>query len=297
MKIVNVIDNDLNKLIPAEVKLESVVGGFKTTEGPVWDSSRNCLFFVDIPENTIYQFSGIEGIKVFRKPSYYANGLTLNMNFQLIACEHQRRAISIQREERVEILCNRYQGKKLNSPNDVIIARDGSILFSDPIYGLRDGMGGPAIRETTIQGVYRLPPGASEPILVSDDFERPNGLALNVDETKLYVDDTVRQHIRVFSIQKDWQFDGGEVFAELWGEGLGRPDGMKLDNQGNLFCTGPGGIWVFNPAGKLLGKVQMPERTTNLAWGDDDRHSLFITTTTRVYRLRCLTSGKCPTDR
>ena len=204
--------------------------------------------------------------------------------------------MSIQRNDRVEILCDHYQSKKLNSPNDVIQASDGSVLFSDPIYGLRDGLGGPAIREQPIQGVFRLPPGEKEPILICGDFERPNGLALNQDESRLFVDDTVHQHIRVFEVGKDWQITGGSVFADLHGELPGRPDGMKIDLYDNIFCIGSGGIWVFNASGNLLGKIFIPEKTSNLAWGDKDHHSLYITGSTSLYRLRCLTSARFPSD-
>jgi gluconolactonase len=291
-----IVDPGFNKLISPQATLEKLQGGFVFTEGPVWDSSRNCLYFVDIPASTIYQYSEKEGISIFRQPSFFANGLTLTKSFELITCEHQRRAISIQCNDRVEILCDHYQGKKLNSPNDVIQASDGSILFSDPIYGLRDGLGGPAIREQPIQGVFRFALGEKEPILICGDFERPNGLALNQDESRLFVDDTVREHIRVFEVKKDWQITGGSVFADLHGGKPGRPDGMKIDHADNIFCVGSGGIWVFEPAGRLLGKILIPEKTSNLAWGDEDHHSLFITGSTSLYRLRCLTSGKFPSD-
>jgi len=291
-----IVSPDFTKLISPQATLEKIHGGFGLTEGPVWDPSRNCLYFVDIPASTIYQFSEKKGLSIFRQPSHFANGLTLTKNFELIACEHQRRAISIQRKDHVEILCDHYHGKKLNSPNDVIQARDGSILFSDPIYGLREGLGGPAIREQPIQGVFRLPPGEKEPILVCGDFERPNGLALNQDKSRLFVDDTVRQQIRVFEIGKDWQITSDSVFADLHGELPGRPDGMKIDNPGNIFCSGSGGIWIFNASGNLLGKIFIPEKVSNLTWGDEDHRSLYITASTSLYRLRCLTSGKFPSD-
>ena len=291
-----IVDPNFTKLISPQANLEKVYGGFIFTEGPVWDSSRKCLYFVDIPASTIYQYSEKEGLSIFRQPSFFANGLTMTKNYELIACEHQRRAISIQRNDRVEILCDHYQGKKLNSPNDVIQASDGSILFSDPIYGLRDGLGGPAIRELPIQGVFRLPPGEKDPILICGNFERPNGLALNKNESRLFVDDTVRQHIRVFEIGNDWQITGGNVFADLHGELPGRPDGMRIDHSDNIFCIGSGGIWVFNASGNLLGNIFIPEKTSNLAWGDEDHHSLYITGSTSLYRLRCLTSGLFPSD-
>lgn len=134
-----IIDPKFATLISPQAVLEKVPGNFIFTEGPVWNSCRNCLYFVDIPASTIYQYSEKEGLAIFRKPSFFANGLTLTKNFELISCEHQRRAVSIQRKDHMEILCDHFQGKKLNSPNDVIQASDGSIIFTDPIYGLRDG--------------------------------------------------------------------------------------------------------------------------------------------------------------
>jgi gluconolactonase len=294
--LLEIIDPKFSTLISPQAALEKVPGDFIFTEGPVWDPSRNCLYFVDIPASTIYQYSEKEGLSIFRKPSFFANGLTLTKDFELISCEHQRRAVSIQRKDRVEILCDHFHGKKLDSPNDVIQANDESIIFTDPIYGLRDGQGGPAIREQPIQGVFRLPPGEKEPVLICGDFERPNGLALNKDESRLFVDDSVQQHIRVFEVGKDWQITGGSVFADLHSEFPGRPDGMKIDIHDNIFCTGSGGIWVFDSTGILLGKINLSEKISNLAWGDNDHHSLFITGSKCLYRLRCLTSGRFPSD-
>jgi gluconolactonase len=189
-------------------------------------------------------------------------------------------------------LANSYNDMKLNSPNDVIAARDGSILFTDPIYGLRVGMGGPAEQELPFQGVFRLPPDRSQLKLITDTFERPNGLVLSPDEKQLFVGDTVRQHIRVFNISKDWEVSGGQVWAELWDDKyVGRPDGMKVDINGNLFSTGPGGIWVLDKNANLLGRIFLPDKTSNLAWGDRDRRSLFITSSSAAYRIRCITNG------
>jgi gluconolactonase len=211
----------------------------------------------------------------------------------LIACEHQTRAVSItQGNGKPRVAASHYDGKKLNSPNDVVTASDGTILFTDPIYGLREGNGGPAEQELPFQGVYLIEVGSGKLRLLTDSFERPNGLALSVDEKLLYVADTVRQHIRLFEVGEDWQLSGGQVWVELWDEErVGRPDGMKLDEQGNLFSTGPGGIWVFDPQGELLGRIFLPDKTSNLAWGDDDLRSLYITCSSRVFRLRCLTRG------
>ena len=283
-----------NNLIDPKISIEKIADGFSFTEGPVWDEANNRLLFSDIPTNKIYSWSSDQGVSIYRSPSNFSNGLTFDKNGNLVACEHQSRSISVQnRNNKVTILANSYKGMKLNSPNDVIVAKDGSILFSDPIYGLRDGMGGPAEQELPFQGVFRLPPSSNELELISDTFERPNGLVLSPDEKILFINDTVRQHIRVFNIANDWEVSGGQIWSELWDDkSVGRPDGMKIDTLGNLFSTGPGGIWVFDIDAELLGRILLPDKTSNLAWGDQDRKSLFITSSSVVYRIRCKTFGQ-----
>ena len=284
---------EFTNLIDPEITIEKIAGGFSFTEGPIWDHVNDRLLFSDIPSNKIFSWSADQGVSIYRSPSNFSNGLTYDPHGNLVACEHKSRSISLQTgTNKVENLANSYNDKKLNSPNDVIAARDGSILFSDPIYGLRDGMGGPAEQELPFQGVFRLPPGSSQLELITDTFERPNGLVLSPDEKHLFVGDTVRQHIRIFDISKDWQVSGGQVWAELWDdEYVGRPDGMKVDIHGNLFSAGPGGIWVLDKEANLLGRIFLPDKTSNLAWGDQDRKSLFITSSSAVYRIRCITNG------
>ena len=294
--VFEISDYSFTELIDPNAKLELVADGFKFTEGPVWHTQENCLYFSDIPSDTIYKFDNKTGISIFRKPSNYSNGLTLNHRGQLIICEHKSRALTIQTEDGFHTLANKFKSKKLNSPNDVIISQDGTIYFSDPIYGLQEGLGGPATQELSFQGVYQLKPGTSDPVLLFDDFERPNGLALSDDENILFVNDTVRQHIRGFKKDQYGNYSNGYIFAELFGDGVGRPDGMKLDRHGNIFCTGPGGIWVFSSSTKLLGKILLSQKTSNLAWGDFDRCSLYITSSSCLYRIRCKTSGKSPMD-
>jgi len=294
--VFEILDPDFTELIDQNAKIELVADGFEFTEGPVWHTQDNCLYFSDIPSDTIYRFDNSVGVSTFRNPSHFSNGLTLDQQGRLIVCEHRSRSLTIQTEGGFHTLADCFNGKKLNSPNDVIIARDGTIYFSDPIYGLQAGLGGPAVQELSFQGVYMLKPGASQPELLFGDFERPNGLALSDDENLLFVNDTVRQHIRVFTKDSHGRYSNGTIFAELFGDGVGRPDGMKLDTVGNVFCTGPGGIWVFSPSAKLLGKILLPQKTANLAWGDTDRSSLYITSSSTLYRLRCKTSGKSPMD-
>lgn len=292
----DVNQSDFYKLIDPGSSLELLARDFKFLEGPVWHTGENCLYFSDIPSNTIYRYASREGVSIFRNPSHFSNGLTLDKKGSLIVCEHQSRSVTLQIGNDFKTIAESYDGKRLNSPNDVIISKDETIYFSDPIYGLQEGLGGPATQELSFQGVYMLKSGAKEVELLFDDFERPNGLALSDDEQTLFVNDTVRQHIRVFARNDEGKYSNGRVFAELFGDGLGRPDGMKLDNFGNVFCTGPGGIWVFSSSGDFLGKIILEQKTANLAWGDEDRQSLYITSSTNLLRLRCQTVGRSPMD-
>jgi len=290
---IEALHSDLDQLIAPGTTVETIIENVVFTEGPLWDQSAQRLLFSDIPADTIYTWSPASGLQVFRHPSGFSNGLTYNPQGELIVCEHRTRTISISRgNESRRVLAITYQGKRLNSPNDVVAARDGSIFFSDPIYGLREGLGGPAEAELDFEGVYRLPPGSDQLELLTDSFERPNGLAFSPDEKLLYIADTVRQHIRVFDVQADWKLNGGCIWAELWDDDFqGRPDGIKVDRLGNLFSTGPGGVWVYNSEAQLLGRIYLPEKTSNLAWGDEDLSSLYITSSTHVYRVHTLTSG------
>ncbi len=294
--MIEVINKKFETLIDKQSPIEEIGNQFLFTEGPVWQKIKNCLYFSDISGNTIYSYSRERGIEPFRHPSGFSNGLTLNRKGNLIACEHRTRAITAQTQDGFQILANSYKGKKLNSPNDLVLTRDGMILFTDPIFGLWEGSGGPGEQELPFEGVFLLKPYMSEPRLLFDDFERPNGLAFSNDYKTLYVNDTNRQHIRAFTVEEDWKFTENRVFAELFGEGEGRPDGMKLDVFGNVFCTGPGGIWVFSPAGELLGKIYIEKPVSNMAWGDADFRSLYITARNSLYRLRCKTKGISPME-
>ncbi|MCD6356394.1 MAG: SMP-30/gluconolactonase/LRE family protein [Anaerolineaceae bacterium] len=284
---------EFNNLIDPRTPIEIIAEGFSFIEGPLWDHANNRLLFSDIPANTIFSWSSENGVTIYRSPSNFANGLTFDKNGHLIACEHKSRSVTLDNgSKNIVVLTEEYNGKRLNSPNDVIVAHDNSILFTDPIYGLRAGSGGPSIQELDFQGVYRLTPDRKKLFLITDSFERPNGLVLSPDEKNLYVTDTVRQHIRVFNIGENWEVKGGNIWAELWDDAYsGRPDGIKVDIHGNIYCTGPGGIWVFNKNANLIGRIYLPDKTSNLNWGDADRQSLFITSNSIVYRIRCKTKG------
>lgn len=278
-----VADADFRRLVPEDTPVERVACGFKFTEGPVWRGDH--LLFSDIPNNRIVRLRLLsEGPEVttFRTPSGNSNGLTLDKSGRLIACEHSNRRVSrTESDGRVTVLADRYQGRRLNSPNDVVVHSDGAVYFTDPPYGLRNQAEG---KELPFNGVFRLDPDGRL-TLVADDFERPNGLAFSPDGTTLYVDDTARHHVRAFSVRSDGRVEGGEVFAELRSSEAGGPDGMKVDVEGNVYCTGSGGIWVFARTGRRIGRIVLPELPANLAWGDD-WHTLYVTARTSVYRLR-----------
>ncbi|MGH2461566.1 MAG: SMP-30/gluconolactonase/LRE family protein [Chloroflexota bacterium] len=277
-----------SRLVPM---LDRLAGGFGFVEGPVWRGTD--LVFSDIPNSrTIRYQPAVTGpeIATFRHPSGNANGLTLDHQGRLLACEHSGRRVSrVDLDGKAETVVDNYEGKRLNSPNDVVVRSDGSIFFTDPPYGLPHLTEG---KELPFNGVYRVDV-AGQLHLLADDFERPNGLALSPDEQTLYVDDSARYHIRAFDVAPDGSLSRGRVWAELKSgpEDRGVPDGMKVDQQGNVYCTGPAGIWIFDPNGRFLGRVVTPEIPANLAWGDADWRTLYITAQTSLYRLRLTVPG------
>ena len=271
--------------------LDRVATGFGFTEGPVWRGDD--LLFSDIPNNRAIRYQpgyGGAEITTFRHPTGNANGMTLDHQGRVLACEHSGRRVSrIDHAGKAETVVDNYEGKRLNSPNDVVVRSDGSIFFTDPPYGLPNQTEG---KELPHNGVYRVD-GEGQIHLLVDDFERPNGLAFSPDEQTLYVDDSARAHIRAFDVAADGSLAGGRILAELpAGPGeKGVPDGMKVDQSGNIYCTGPAGVWIFDPNGRLLGRIVMPEVPANLAWGDADWRTLYITAQTSLYRLRMNVPG------
>lgn len=282
-------------LVAAEAVLELIGDGFVFTEGPVWDFEAGELVFSDIPGDAMYRYRPGEGISDYRRPSNFSNGMTIDAQGRLVVCEHQtRRVVRGSATAGFEVVADSYDGSPLNAPNDVVVAPDGSIVFTDPHYGLGEGFGGPAEQVLGHRGVYRVPPDGGEPELLIADFDGPNGLAIDARGTRLFVDDTERAHIRVFEIGANWQLTGGEVFVELSGDGDGVLDGLKLDQQGNMWSTGPGGIWLVNNAGAVIGRIRVPVVAANLAWGDADAGSLYITASERLYRLETRVTGHVP---
>jgi len=277
-------DKAIHQIVPEDAEVEELATGFGFTEGPVW--CGDCLIFSDIPNNRIIRWRRLnEGPEVttLRTPSGNSNGLTLDKSRRLISCEHStRRLTRTELNGSITVLAEQYQGKRLNSPNDVVVRSDGSIYFTDPPYGLTNLTDW---KELPFNGVYRLAPDG-ELVLLADDFDRPNGLAFSPDESILYVNDTARLHIRAFNVSPDGSISKDRVLIEMKAPEPGAPDGMKVDQMGNIYCTGPGGFWIIEPGGKSLGRIMPPQLPANLAWSDADSKTLYLTARTSLYRLR-----------
>jgi gluconolactonase len=280
--------NNFYNLISPQTRIKKVATGFKFTEGPVWIRESQNLLFSDIFGNKIYQLNRRNKVTIFRENSHNSNGLTLDGQGRLIACEHgTRRLTRTEKDGSITVLADQFAGKKLNSPNDVVVRSDGLIYFTDPPYGIKS-----EAQEQPCQGVYCYNPQNHSLTLVADDFDHPNGLAFSLNETLLYIDDSTRHHLRVFDVNNNGTLKNSRIFAQLKMDTEGCPDGMKIDSQGNIYCTGAGGIWVFDGLGNHLGMIVIPEIPANLAWGDDDWKSLYITARTSIYKLRVKVAGK-----
>jgi gluconolactonase len=289
---IDVRDPAMEEVVSPSAELESLATGFGFTEGPIWHGVGSYLVFSDIPNSTMYRWSGDGPAEVFRKPSNMANGNVFDDQWRLLTCEHETsRLTRTELDGSITVLADRYRGKELNSPNDVVVTTDGSIYFSDPTFGRAEFYGVPREAAQDFRGVYRLGPGSEEPVLLLDDFDQPNGLCFSPDERLFYVDDTARSHIRVFTVGADGSLTGGEVFAEPSGAEDGLPDGLKTDVEGRVYCTGPGGIHVFSPGGKCLGVIRVPEVAANFTWGGADRTQMFITASTSLYRIATQVPG------
>ena len=273
--------------IIGENKVEKIAEGFQFTEGPVWNSD-GYLLFSDIPADTVYKHQEIT--EVYLKPSGHSNGLALDKQGRLLLCEHDRRLTRHEKDGSKTVLAESYEGKRLNSPNDLAVKADGSIYFTDPPYGLPNRTEG---KELDFSGVYRLETGGTLTLL-DDGIPLPNGLAFSPDEKTLYVADTSSAKVYAYDVTPSG-LENKRVFSKL-GEvdGPGGADGMKVDMDGNLFCTGPGGIHVIDPEGIRIGVIECPEVPANIAWGDDDYKTLYITARTGLYRLKALTGGTSP---
>lgn len=288
-------DSGLASIFAAGSRLEQVATGFKFIEGPAWQAEQETLYFSDIIGNTQYRWSAKNGVAVFRKPSNMANGNTWDREGRLLSCEHATSRVSrIDASGNYEILASHYQGRELNSPNDIIVSRNGNIFFTDPNSGRGPRYGVEREQQLDFQGVFKLDVVSGELTLLADDFVLPNGLCFSQDETRLFVNDTRRQHIRVFDVLPDQTIDGSRVWASTDGDLPGVADGMKLDSAGNLYSSGSGGIHVFDPGGVRLGVIRTPEVAANFTWGGEGLTDLLITATSSLYRLRVNIPGYRP---
>jgi gluconolactonase len=297
------LDPAIDALIPKDVKIEKVAGGFTFTEGPVWRPEGN-LWFSDVLGDEVRQWSpdgkvvGIlhpEGFDTDPRGGrglYGPNGMILDKDGAVLLCEHaNRRIVRVTKDILISTVVDRYEGKRLNSPNDLVYRSDGSLYFTDPPYALPKEDSDPA-KELPFNGVFRLAHGKLQ--VVIKDLTRPNGIAFSPDGKTLYISnsDPKRKIWMRYDVAADGSVKNGQLFFDATADkGSGNPDGMKLDTQGNIYGAGPGGLWVFSPSGKHLGTVKVPEIVSNCVWGDGGK-SLYITARTSLYRLKLPVAGE-----
>ena len=298
------VDPRIDALIPADAGIEKLADGFNFIEGPVWIRGESRLLFSDVRGNTIYQWTEADGASPFIDPvfegdrtgrgSVSSNGLTLDAEGRLIVCEHGNRRISrLEADGTRSVVVEQHEGGQLNSPNDAVYSSDGSLYFTDPPYGL-EGLEDSPMRELDFNGIYRLSPDGELELLVRDQ-SRPNGIALSPDERTLYVanSDGENKVWMAYDIDEEGA-SNGRVFYDVNDQtAAGAADGMKVDLAGNIFATGPGGVWIFAPDGTHLGTIMPGEVTANVGWGDDGR-TLYMTASTGLYRIRLSTEGSIP---
>ena len=301
-----IIEPQFGQLINPNARLHKLWTGAAWAEGPVFFRDGNFLLFSDIPNNRMMRFvpdhSGLAGtVSVFRQPSNNTNGHTRDMEGRLVSCEHGGRRVSrTEHDGTITVLADRWNGKRLNSPNDVVVKSDGTVWFTDPPYGiLSDLEGWKGEPEYGGAHVFRFDPKSGELAVVSDDFKKPNGLAFSPDETILYIADTGMshdpdgpRHIRAFKVGEDNKLTGGEVFATC---DAGLFDGFRVDTEGRLWSSAADGVHCFDADGTLLGKIKVPEVVANLCFGDLKRNRLYICGTTSLYAvLTCVNGAQRP---
>lgn len=300
------LDPRLDRLVPPGAALEKLAGGFAWVEGPVWNRRGRYLLFSDIPSNSIFKWQEGPGVTLFLKPSGYtgvapfqgrepgSNGLALDPAGRLVFCAHgDRRIVRLEEDGRRTTLADRYQGKRLNSPNDLVFTARGDLYFTDPPFGLPQAFDDPG-KELAFSGVYRVSPQGELTLLIPD-LRAPNGIAFSSDEKTLYVSnaDPRRAVWMAYAVRGDGTLAHGRVFfdATAWTRTRkGLPDGMKVDREGNLFAAGPGGVHVFAPDGTHLGTIETGVATANVAWGNNGS-TLYVTADTAIYRLALTTRG------
>ena len=292
---IDLVAPELERIVDKNPPLDRIAYGMIFAEGPVWDRRNKQLFWVDIKGNRIWKWKPGVGREIVLEPTGHANGLTFDKEGRLVVAGWCARTIwRMEQDGSIVTLVSHYEGKKLNTPNDIVVRSDGSIYWTDSVTGLIiPGM----VAEDTQQyldfhGVFRLSPDGKQVSLLIDDDVYPNGLAFSPDESLLYVNNSIhRQHIRVFDVRADGTVGPGRLFHKMTGSEPGGCDGMKVDVEGNVYCTGSGGVHVIDPSGRLLGRLRIPEHCTNMAWGDDDWRSLYTTTYHSVYRTRVKIPG------
>ena len=276
-----ILDPRFRSMVLDNAPLETLGTGFSWLEGPVWFADHDCLYVSDIPNDRVLRWSADGGVSVFRRPSGFANGHARDVQGRLLGCSHHRRCITrTELDGTVTELAREYRGKRLNSPNDIVCKSDGTIWFSDPLYGIQtDYQGGKATSELPAM-LYRFDPATGELRIAADDFEGPNGLAFSPDEKWLYVAETgvqfaehPRRYIRRFAVEDDGRLSGGEAFHEV---SPGYADGFRIDENGNLWSSAADGVHCVSPEGDLLGKIVVPARVSNLCFGGRNRSRLFL---------------------
>ncbi len=285
-----VVEKEFSRFCLFNAPLKQLATGFDWTEGPVWFGDAGCLLFSDIPSNRIMRWTPEVGISLYRSPSNYANGHTRDREGRLVSCEHgARRVTRTEHDGSITVIADGYRGKRLNSPNDVVVKSDGTIWFTDPHYGIMTDYEGYRGEEELPCHVYRADPSNGSLDAVATDFHCPNGLAFSPDERRLYVSDTGRmhdtefeRHIRVFDVDEAGKLSGGGVFHVI---NPGVSDGMRLDSDGNVWSSAGDGVHCLNPDGALLGKILVPEMVSNVCFGGRAKHQLFITATTSLYSV------------
>ena len=281
---------EMDRIVAADQEIEELGSGYGgdqgPAEGPVWWMDGGYLLFSDIHNNRRMKWAPGEGVTLFKEPTDRANGLTRDLQGRLIAAEHDsRRVTRLEHDGSTTVIANSFKGRQLNRPNDVVVKSDGCIYFTDPWTMQR-----PQDQwDLDFSGVYRVTPDLGRLTLLINDFVVPNGLAFSPDESVLYINDSRRGHIRAYDLLPTGALalGTGRIFADLTGERPGVPDGMKVDVEGNVYCGGSGGVWVMDPTGKHLGTiVHGKSATTNIAWGNDDWKSLYITSRNELMRIK-----------
>lgn len=284
-------DPRMGDVFEAGAPLEQVGTGYAFTEGPIWNPVTGVLIFSDMPGDHMRALGSDGVVSTFRQPSDMANGNAYDRQGRIVTCQHATSTVTrTEADGEIVTLASHWEGRELNSPNDVIVGPDGAIWFTDPSFGRMEYYGRPREQELDFQGVYRIDPSGALS-LVADDFTQPNGLCFSLDRESMFVNDTGQGHIRRFQVRADGTLGGGEVWATPQGEGDGAPDGMKIDRLGRLFCTGPGGVHVIAEDATPLGVLRVPEVVANFTWGGADLRTLYMTASTSLYAIRTVTPG------